>query len=446
MKDGIIHEIGLKIADCTSKVPVSFSHFTILLVVILTIDAIISNIADFIVDQLVSFFGIVLFMSIVVITIVGQLFILNHVKSVASGILSKSKYISKLHLGVYLIQWFQIALMLFITGEIILTGKFYTISLFIVTTISYALASVILTTLGIRFFSWSRENNSFILILYCAASLGLMVMSFSAVLLMDYIIATKPPEVTSSSPVIYPLFDSGSLESSLSDFYVIADIISFLLIWLCSVLILRHYTKRLEALKYWVIVILPLIYFSSNFYDLIPGFEFFDDFSLIVITTLNSSAGGILFGIVFWTASKEIRENSAVRDYLKVCAFGFILWFTCNQASLIATSYPPFGIAAVSMMGVAAYLIFIGLFCSAVSVSQDDLIRRSVFKSTTKELKMVGEIGFSQMYNNIRKKIVEVEKANLDKMVDDTGIPSSLTEEDIESYMEEVINEVKRKK
>jgi hypothetical protein len=447
MRSGrLLPDIDVEISKLVGKMPFAFSNFMILLIIILAIDAIVSNIADFIVDQLISPLGIALFVAVVIVTTIGQLLILGHIRRIVSEILSRSKNISNLQAGISTMQWFQISVIAFVVGEVILVGNYHTLSLSIVTSVSYALAIGVLILLCIRFFVWAKENKSFILILYGVASLGLAVMSLSAVLLMDYLILTKPSQVNSSSPVIYPSFDTGSIENSLSDFYVVADIISFILVWSGSALILKHYSKKLGALRYWIIVGLPLIYFSSNFYDLIPGFEFFDDFSLIVITTLNSSAGGILFGIVFWIASRGIGENSAVKDYLKVCAFGFILWFTCNQASLIAASYPPFGIAAVSTMGIAAYLIFIGLFCSAVSISQDDLVRRSVLKSTTRELKLVGDIGYSQMYSDIKKRIVVAEKANLDKMVDDTGISSSLTQDDIESYMKQVIDEVKGKK
>ena len=335
--------------------------------------------------------------------------------------------------------------MFLVFAQIIITDAYYTFFLMLNTSISYITAIVLLFILSIRFFLWVRERKSVIVVLYTLASLGLVVMSICALVLMDYLIALKPPVITSTTPTIYPTFEDGSIESSLSDFYVYADIVSFVLIWTGTALILHHHSKQLGAIKYWTVVSLPLIYFFSNFFDMIPGLEFFDDFSFIILTTLNSSAGGVLFGVVFWIASKSIRQKNIVREYLKILAYGFIIWFTCNQASLIAAPYPPFGIAAVSTMGVAAYLIFIGLFCSAISLSQDNLVRRAILKSTANELKMLGEIGFSEMSSDIGRKIAQVEKKNLEALEDDSGVSSSLTSEDIEVYIDEVLRELKKK-
>jgi hypothetical protein len=59
--------------------------------------------------------------------------------------------------------------------------------------------------------------------------------------------------------------------------------------------------------------------------------------------------------------------------------FGFFLLFSSNQAILMSVApYPPFGIATVTAMGLAAYLVVVGLYTSTISLSQDTELRRNI--------------------------------------------------------------------
>ncbi len=50
------------------------------------------------------------------------------------------------------------------------------------------------------------------------------------------------------------------------------------------------------------------------------------------------------------------------------------------------------------------------------------------------------------MEEQIQKKVVEFTKQNQDRIEEETGIQSSLTEDDIKQYLEQVIKEVKKPK
>ncbi len=62
---------------------------------------------------------------------------------------------------------------------------------------------------------------------------------------------------------------------------------------------------------------------------------------------------------------------------------------------------------------------------------------------TTKESKLLDSIGTVQMGQKIEKRVLSFTKQNQDKMAEETGIQSSLTEEDMKQYLEQVIGEVK---
>jgi hypothetical protein len=86
-------------------------------------------------------------------------------------------------------------------------------------------------------------------------------------------------------------------------------------------------------------------------------------------------AGGILFGIAFWSIARNIRSN-VVKQYKMILAYGMMILFSSNQASaLVRFFYPPFGLVTLSFFGMASYLIFIGIYSSAISVAEDSELR-----------------------------------------------------------------------
>jgi methyl coenzyme M reductase alpha subunit len=63
----------------------------------------------------------------------------------------------------------------------------------------------------------------------------------------------------------------------------------------------------------------------------------------------------------------------------------------------------------------------------------------------TKELRLLDNIGMAQMVQEIQKTVIGVTKRTQETMTEETGVESSLTEEDMKQYLEQVIKEVKGK-
>ena len=109
-------------------------------------------------------------------------------------------------------------------------------------------------------------------------------------------------------------------------------------------------------------------------------------------------------------------------------AFGFILMFISNQVTLVASSFPPYGTATISYFGLSSYLILIGLNATALSLSQDLALRKSIRKSLLDKSNLLGGIGSAEMQ-------IETEKwvRNIDKRDIRTDIPPSMTEDRCEN-------------
>jgi DNA-binding protein Fis len=50
----------------------------------------------------------------------------------------------------------------------------------------------------------------------------------------------------------------------------------------------------------------------------------------------------------------------------------------------------------------------------------------------------------AQMEQQIQKRVIELTKHNQDRMAEETGIQSSLSEEDMKQYLQQVIKEIER--
>ena len=84
--------------------------------------------------------------------------------------------------------------------------------------------------------------------------------------------------------------------------YNYSDLISFVLIWGATALLLLNYRRRLGLAKFWILILLPLIYYLSAFADVTGLYEpksDLENFYYDLYTALNSTAGGLMFGIAF---------------------------------------------------------------------------------------------------------------------------------------------------
>ena len=318
------------------------------------------------------------------------------------------------------------------------------------TTMSYVLSIFLMSILAKQFFSWYRSNRNMVVIFYAISSTLIAVNAVLTLIFVDIILLQQPSEARPHSGPVSPttslFFASVSLSSILNYAYVITTVASYVSFWFSTALLLHHYSERLGRAKYWITLSIPLVFFISQFMplfvDLFSSLRQSEPilFSLIytVIFTLSKPAGGILFGIAFWIVARSLPHNSIVRDYLIISAFGIVLLFTSNQAIiLVSFTYPPFGLVTISFLGISSYLILVGIYSSAISVSQDIRLRKSIKNHALKEVNLLDSIGTAQMQQEIEGKVISFTRKTRDLMVEETGIAPSLSDEDIKKYLEE---------
>jgi hypothetical protein len=362
--------------------------------------------------------------------------------------------INVIHKAVSIILYASMAIFGALILQMVFTSSYNVLFVEAIVWINYGLAITLLGFLSQRFLSWFKSNRNAIVLVYAIA---ITMIAINAVFTLVYV--TSSLMNIQGGPIIQPLMFpvantsfGGSIYDVFNSAYFVTSIMSFILTWVAAVLLLRSYSRILGRGKFWILVSIPLVYFLSQFQlvflDLSAPYRLSEPITFGVVYTLfftaTIPAGGILFGIAFWSVARNISSDT-VKAYMMISAYGMMLLFCSNQASsLILVPYPPFGLATVSFFGLASYLIFLGIYSSAISVSEDSELRQSIRGFAMKESRLLDSIGMAQMEQQIQKRVIAIAKRNQERMTEESGIQSSLTDEDMKEYLQQVIKELSK--
>lgn len=347
-----------------------------------------------------------------------------------------------------IIQYVILVILLSVLFQMILTSSYYIISLRLIIFISYGVSIALLGVLAVRFFRWFKANRNAVVFFFAVGTAMLCINSALAIVYTNNEFDSGPEEIR------YIRSLTGGFERTdpiLTSAYVLTSVLSFVLIWLAAILLMKHYSRRLGKTKYWLAVSIPLGYFLSQFQ---PLFLYsFSDYRLQdpvlfgiaynLIFSLAKPVGGILFGIAFWTVARNL-SNHAVKRYMIMSAFGIMLLFIANQpVFLVLVPYPPFGLVTISFVGIASFLFYLGIYSASISVSEDSSIRQSIRKVATREAtRFLDSIGSAEMERQIVSRVLELSAAVKENLEKETGIRSSLDDKEIKTYLQEVLEEI----
>jgi hypothetical protein len=408
-----------------------------------------SQVADIVRDQIVSFWGVVLFVAVCVVYAFGQFFILEIVKAKNSEVSGSIGISEKI---ITIVQYILTSIIVFVLLEVLLSSQYHRDLLIASITISYGTAIFLTALLTRKLLSWFKIHKQPIVLLYGLGAAFVALTSISTLIWSDAVLLQKAPVVFPESEVLFdPGFEEGSAVSFVLSTLYYFQTTFILLLWGGTVLLLYHNFKRIGRVKFWVLVTLPVITFMSiliSFYQELaptsPVTEAISSNFMIPILLLNYSAlaVGVIFGLSFILIGRFLKHGIHSRDYMIIAGFGFIIFIWANGATLIQAAYPPYGIATVSALPLSLFMILNGLSYSAVSVAQDATLRKSIRRGV-KDMKFIESIGTAQREQELQKRLLTIAKKNSEIMADETGVQPSLSEEDMKEYLEEVIKEIK---
>jgi hypothetical protein len=163
---------------------------------------------------------------------------------------------------------------------------------------------------------WFTSKKSYPVILYTISlslvSLNLVV---SLIYLESYLYAPssaiKPYSIDSYVTNFSGVFNySGVLVSeSLSTVFDILSLSSFLLMWVATAILLRHYRYKMGRTKYFSLMSIPLLYyifpsqnyFGDSFLTMLQSSPVFFSIIYVLIFSATKQVGALVFGLAFWT-------------------------------------------------------------------------------------------------------------------------------------------------
>jgi hypothetical protein len=329
---------------------------------------------------------------------------------------------------------------------------YYTSIVTAVIALSYGFAAGFVIWLALLFFSWYKSRHDKIVLLY---SISISVIAFNLIMTATFmsVKVNERPDLAGEY-----IGTSGDLTAGrhqlLDNIYRISSFMSFFSLWITTAILMNSYRERLiNAILYWIVLSIPLVYFVITYFyqyilgNLLSSFLEFDPVSVSIIIgaflALSKPIGGLLFGIVFWNISRIISYEINIKTYMIISGWGILLIFSSNQAvTQIVSPYPPFGLATITVLVSASYLMLLGIYNSATLVSANNELRRSIHKHAL-ESKLLGSIGHAEMEKEIQNTVKQVnrDKYELEKELEE---PVELDDIELEKYIEFVVKEVRK--
>ena len=414
-----------------------------LIIIALLVDTSIRKITPFTGGLGIGTQDLAIFTSMIIVYAVGQYLILNF--------LGRSHlHFQKSYKIVRLSQYALITILALIAWQVIFTGGYSSILMKTVIWINYAMFVILTGSLSYRFLVWSTSNKNRVVVAY---GISMALLSASGVFTVFYIndALSGQRDIEYIRPFRNLIAIVASVENIFSSSYFVSSLAAFLFTWLATILLLNHYSKKLGMIIFWILVLIPLVYFLSQFegafLNMFVSLRKLDPIVFSVTHTLifsaTKSVGGILFGIAFWSVSKNI-ENKVVKNYLIVSAYGMVLLFTANQpVGLTLIPYPPFGLVSISFLGLSSYLVFIGIFSASMSVALDSKLRTIIKRSALDETKFVETIGTSEMEKLIERRVRHMVSRMEADFKKETGVEPSLSDSEAKDYIKQVLDEVR---
>jgi hypothetical protein len=320
--------------------------------------------------------------------------------------------------------------------------------------ISYGTAAALIIWLSLLFLSWYNANHSLVVFLYFVS---MLVIAFNLIMTAAFVSAKVSDRPSHAGQYVGSSGDiSGGKHLLLENIYRISYFMSFFSIWITTALIMNYYREKLiNAIVYWAILSIPLVYFVITYFyqfilaNILGSYLAIDPVTVSLVLgaffSLSKPIGGLLFAVAFWKISRIISYEKNIMTYMIISGWGILLIFGANQATtLIVGPYPPFGLATITVLNIASYLMLLGIYNSATLVSTNNKLRKSIHKHAL-ESRLLRLIGHAEMESEIQRTVKKIAE-DKDSLELDTEQQSQveLDENELKKYLDFVIKEVKK--
>jgi hypothetical protein len=348
-----------------------------------------------------------------------------------------------------------------IYGQIKIMSLYYNALLYTIIYASLISSAGFLAISGIQFLRWFTRGKNYLVLLYglvmlvlCSNSvIGIIYLSQVSVTHGDIIKRASCSVMISSLNVSRP-----GVVNTLTNMYDITSFFAFVLAWLATVSMLKEYSRRVNKFTYWFLVALPLIFFLSKYElalyyfssdqggDILASINVNSDIygykTFETILNLNLQLGGVFFAIAFLTIATKVTGRIQ-RKALILTGIGIMFLFCSKDIStLIISSYPPLGAVSIAFIGLASYMVYVGIYSAASLTARDKKLRRDLREKVENNVMLLKSIASSQDQIDIEKKIKPL--MNLSTQWQEENKQQDMTQEEIREIVKDVILEVEK--
>ena len=438
----------------------SFNHKTFLIVMIALIITLLIDTSVVKINDLINKFFIPISSKLILFSLnaslcfICQYYVIRRVHSFRSRRQGNRSNKSEIE-SFYFISLGTLSALIILTAALIFqqfSSQYYDsfISILIIV-LSYGVSSAFLIRASLLFLSWYRSSHSVIIFLYF---LSVAIIAFNLIMTAGFssIQVFQGPrqigEFVGSAGTYY-----GGINTILDNTYRLSTFLSFFGIWITTAILMNYYREKLvNAITYWILLVLPLVYFIiAYFYQFVLGNIFASylesdpvTFSLIlgIFLSLSKPIGGLVFAAAFWKISRTIRYELNIRTYMIFSGWGIFLIFAANQgATQTVQPYPPFGLVTISALNIAAFLILNGIYNSAKLVSSNDVLRKSIRKYAM-ELRLLGLMGDAEIESEIQKTVSKI--TSRESIMEIRNEEIELDKNEVRKYLDLVLKETKK--
>ena len=194
-----------------------------------------------------SISNIVFFVALTSAFVIMGILLLNTVKRVLLDSTEKLSIFRYFYTGAFVVYIFNVGIILSIIFQMILENKYSVILLQTITILSHFSALIFLLSLVIIFIGWLRSKRNYMIILYVISLLSIISTIIVSFCYLEMFLLRSSHDSIGSYPVSSYVgsFYSTPFAQSLSGSFTILSVVSFLVMWAATMILLGQYRHKL---------------------------------------------------------------------------------------------------------------------------------------------------------------------------------------------------------
>ena len=388
-----------------------------IIMVALFIDMEVSNEAHLFYKDISTEIGVIVFVLISSIYLVSQQYVLSYStkEQEQTGVGRSSFGIIRKITNIMI--FFVTVCFLTLIIEILIPKYYDTFLLLLILAASNAIAMIAMSDMSSKFFTWYHNRKQLAILIFGTMALTLSITAFVTIVFMGMVLMDQPEKVNADTVVSLPIIDQCSFLALLNYIYYYLAVFSYVITWVMTTLLLKDYKIKVGKFKYLFVLSLPLIFYLSQLLVTQLGLFIPEDAAgnlnfqvwFLFFYTPSSLVGGILFSVPFFLIIRKLDATNPLKNFLRITAYGLILFFAAGSATVYHTPYPPFGLLTVAAIGPSAYLIALGVYYSARIISSNRTIEIQL-KRSSQYSQFFANIGSAEMEKTMTEIVEEIRK------------------------------------